>query len=108
VFDDLHKVASALAVPASWLLTLLGGGMVVLVAAIAAHSRPIGLCSAIIGVALLSLGLRAVVRPSQPFDPSSLNSEAGMGYINTSRRVGGFYAVVGVVWVVVSLAGSSV
>jgi hypothetical protein len=106
VLDDLHKIADALAVPVVWLIGLTVGGFILLVSAGAAHSRPLGFASVAVGLVLMGVGLRAIVRPSEPFDVRSLRQHAGIDYLNSSRRLGGFYVLAGVAWAFIALLAS--
>ena len=52
------------------------------------HSRPVA---------------RAMLRPSRPFAVKTLRKANGMGFLNTTRRLGAFYVLAGLIWVGISL-----
>jgi hypothetical protein len=63
--------------------------------------------SCLVGVVVAGLGARAIARPSRPFKVESLQQSGKMLYVNTSRRLGGFYVLAGVVWIIVTLSASA-
>jgi hypothetical protein len=99
MFDDFREIADALDVPLPWFWLIIPG-FVALAAAGTTHSAIAGTIAALVGLGIASLGIRAIVRPSRPLRLSPLSTVPG---ITTSRRLGAFYFLPGVVWVGMSL-----
>jgi uncharacterized membrane protein YqgA involved in biofilm formation len=70
-----------------------------LVVASFAQSRVVSDVAALGGLAIIGLGVRALLAPSRPFDIGRL----GVPAIDTSRRLGAFYVLTGVLWIVIAL-----
>jgi hypothetical protein len=105
--DDLRRIANALDVSLSLLAFVAVGGFVALAAAGSTHNALLAAAACLAGVVLLGIGLRAAMRPARPFEIQSLNrTDPALSYINTSRRLGLFYVLVGLVWIVVALSVS--
>lgn len=102
--DDLRAIARALDLPFGPFVASGMVGFALLVLAFAAHNTGVSVTAAVVGLAVVLVGVRAMFRPSRPFRVEALRNGTGSEYINTSRGLGGFYAVGGVVWVAVSLA----
>lgn len=90
-----RSIADALRVSLNVLLSIVSAAFGTLVAAQYTHSRALAVLAGLGGLTILALGLRAVRAPSRPFDIGSFGAPG----ITTSRRLGAFYVVVGLVWV---------
>jgi hypothetical protein len=101
--EDLVRVADALAVPVRGLIALVIVGFGSLVVALFTQDRAATVVAVSAGLLLFLVGLRAVVRPSRPFDITALRKRSGLEFLDSSRRLGGFYMLVGVFWVVLGL-----
>jgi hypothetical protein len=104
--EDLVRVADALAVPTRGLIALGIVGLGSLGVALFTQDRVFAVVAVCAGVLLFLVGLRAVARPSRPFDIKALRKRTGLEFIDSSRRLGGFYMLVGVFWVILGLAAS--
>jgi uncharacterized membrane protein HdeD (DUF308 family) len=105
VIEDLQRICGALDVSLSVLALVAVGGFAALTVAASTHSTAPAAVACVAGVVLLASGLRAAMRPARPFEIQSLNrSNPALSYINTSRRLGLFYVLVGVVWIVGTLS----
>lgn len=102
--DDLDRVSEALGVPTRWLLGLLAVAFTILVAAAVTHDAAVERIAAAVGVLMSLIGLRAAMRPSRPFHLENLTNSPG---IDTTRRVGLFYVVVGLTWTALVLAAAA-
>lgn len=103
-FDDVQSVSEALRVPPSLLTGLAVGGLAVLLLTAGTKSPGLIAMSCLVGVALSGMGVRAVALPCRPFEVKSLRRQGGLDYLNTTRRVGAFYVVAGLVYVVLALS----
>lgn len=78
-------------------------GFVPMVAAVSLRSAAAAAVSCLIGAGAAGVGIRAILRPSQPL---RLSPVSAVPHITTSRRLGVFYLLAGLVWIVLSvLAG---
>jgi hypothetical protein len=97
--DDLQRVSEALAVPLRWLLGLLLFSFAMPLAAVVTRSETVRVIAAMFGLCVAVLGIRAALRPSRPFRLETFSSSP---WINTTRRVGGFYVTAGVCYAVIA------
>jgi hypothetical protein len=104
VGDDLRRVSVALDVPLGWLLSFVVLAFVMLLAAVATHSETVGFVAAGSGLCITLLGVRAAIRPSRPFQ---LKNFGNSPWINSTRRVGLFYVMAGVVWAMLALIAAA-
>lgn len=86
--------------PLAWLLTFVVFGFVPLAAAITLRSAAVSAISSLVGLCIAGVGIRAMVRPSEPL---RLSQPSAVPHVTTSRRLGAFYLFAGLVWVALSL-----
>jgi hypothetical protein len=98
--DDLQRICDALEVPLSWLLGILLMGMAALVGVVSTPTTVTTCVAVAFGVVISVIGVRAAIRPSRPFRLESLENAP---WLNTTRRLGLFYAVAGICWVMIAL-----
>jgi hypothetical protein len=102
--DDLQHVAEALGVPTRWLVTFVLFGFFMLLAAAITHDAAFADVAAALGALISLIGVRAAMRPSRPFRLENFTNSPG---INTTRRVGMFYVLVGLVWAALALVAAA-
>jgi branched-subunit amino acid transport protein len=98
--DDFREIAAALDVPLGWLVGSVVCGFVTLVAAVTTRSVVAATISSLVSLAIAGAGLRAVLRPTRPLH---LSQEAQVPHVRTSRQLGAFYVLAGLVSVMLSL-----
>jgi hypothetical protein len=100
MFDANRRVADALDVPVLALELWVYIGFIPLAVGGMAGVPWLGYIAAVVGLGLLAIGLRGAIRSPRPFDAGT----PGMSRIMpTSRAVGTFYVVAGIVWIFISL-----
>jgi hypothetical protein len=102
--DDLQRVSEALGVPTPWLLAFVLVAFTMLLAAAITRDAAVAGVAAALGVLISLIGARAAIRPSRPF---RLENFTNSPRINTTRRVGLFYVLVGLVWAVLALEAAA-
>jgi hypothetical protein len=100
VFASNRRVADALDVPPVALTLWIYLGFVLLAVGGMAKIVVLGYVAMIGGAGILVVGLRAAIRPPRPFDPGT---QALPGLLRTTRAVGVFYALAGLLWMLLSL-----
>jgi hypothetical protein len=100
VLETNRRVAEALDVPLALLTLWIYGGFTVIAVGGLAEVAALGWLSVLFGLGTLGAGLRAVLRPARPFAPGV---EAMERVLSDSRRLGAFYALVGVIWLALSV-----
>jgi hypothetical protein len=103
MLDDFRRIAQALGVSERLLVGAGLGGFALLLLVATTKDTAVGVVSAVFGACVTLVGARAIVRPSRPFAITSLRKGSGLEYLNTTRRLGGFYILAGLVWIMVSL-----
>lgn len=104
MFEDFRKIARALDAPLAWLLGFSTVGFVPLTAAMSLRSAAAVAISCFVGLATGGVGMRAILRPSVPL---RLSQPSSVPYITTSRRLGAFYVVAGLIWVALPLIAAA-
>ena len=99
--DDFERISEALGVPTQWLLGLGLLAFAMLFAAIAIRNSALAVVAAAFGILMSLIGVRAAIRPSRPF-----RLENFAPWINTTRRVGAFYVVAGLVWALLAVTAT--
>jgi hypothetical protein len=97
--DMNRRVAEALDVPPMLLVVAVYLGFAVLAIGGIAKVAALGYVAMLFGVGITAVGLRAAIRPPRSFDTGVPSLQRLIG---TTRAVGAFYAVAGVIWILLS------
>lgn len=98
--DMNRRVAEALDVPPLLLVPGVYVGFAVLAVGGIAKVTALGYGAMLFGIGITAVGLRAAIRSPRPFDTGTPSLQRFLG---TTRAVGAFYAVVGVLWILLSV-----
>lgn len=100
MLETNRRVAEALRIPATVLNLWIYVGTVPLVVGGMARISWLGYVDVVVALGFFVAGVRAALSPSQPFTlgPGTVR------FLGTTRRIGLFYILVGVVWVLLSVS----
>lgn len=100
--NDIEEISAALGLSPQALITCVCAVMALMFAAVGTGDDVICVASAVGGCGVIAIGVRAALRPSRRFPRGRLEMSGAPG-VTTTRRLGLFYVLVGVICVMISL-----
>ncbi len=95
-----RRVANALDVPSLLLVVGVYLGFAFLAVGGIAKVAALGYVAMLFGIGITVVGIRAAIRPPHPFDTGTPSLQRFLG---TTRAVGVFYAMAGILWILLSI-----